>query len=58
MTPVEFTLRFALSHFGVSTIIVGTRNPDHLRNNVEAARKGPLPADVLEETKRRLDEAF
>ena len=38
------------------TTIVGTANLDHLRANVEAARKGPLPADVHEEAVRRLDE--
>lgn len=52
---VEFTLRFTLSHPGLSTTIVGTRNPEHLRANLEAAKKGPLPAHVVAETKRRLD---
>jgi aryl-alcohol dehydrogenase-like predicted oxidoreductase len=40
MTRMEFTLRFTLSHPGLSTTIVGTRNPDHLRDNIEAAKKG------------------
>jgi aryl-alcohol dehydrogenase-like predicted oxidoreductase len=56
MSRMEFTLRFTLSHPGADTIIVGTRNPDHLRQNVEAAQAGPLPADVVAEAKRRLDE--
>ena len=53
-TRIEFTLRFTLSHPGLSTTIVGTRNPAHLRDNIRAAKKGPLPADVLAEAKRRL----
>ncbi|HWO74028.1 MAG TPA: aldo/keto reductase [Dehalococcoidia bacterium] len=55
MSRMEFMLRFTLSHPGLSTTIVGTKNPEHLRQNVEAAAKGPLPADVVAEAKRRLD---
>ena len=55
MSRMEFTLRFTLSHPGLSTTIVGTKNPDHLRDNIEAARKGPLPPDVVAEAKKRLD---
>jgi aryl-alcohol dehydrogenase-like predicted oxidoreductase len=56
-TRIEFTLRFTLSHPGLSTTIVGTRNLEHLRDNIRAAKKGPLPADVLTEAKRRLAKA-
>ncbi|MBO0834165.1 MAG: aldo/keto reductase [Actinobacteria bacterium] len=54
MSRMEFMLRFTLSHPGLSTTIVGTANIDHLRANVEAAQKGPLPADVYESAKDRL----
>ena len=57
MTRMEFMLRFTLSHPGLSTTIVGTKNPDHLRDNIEAAKRGPLPADVLAEAKKRLEAA-
>jgi aryl-alcohol dehydrogenase-like predicted oxidoreductase len=57
MTRVEFMLRFTLSHPGLSTTIVGTSNPDHLKTNVENAMKGPLPAEMVAEAKRRLDAA-
>jgi aryl-alcohol dehydrogenase-like predicted oxidoreductase len=50
-------LRFTNSHPGMSTNIVGTKNPAHLRANVEAARRGPLPDEVYQEAKRRLDAA-
>lgn len=52
---MEFMLRFTLSHPDLDTTIVGTANPTHLRQNIEAARKGPLASDVVEEAKRRLD---
>ncbi len=54
---MEFTLRFTLSHPGLTTTIVGTKNPDHLKDNIEAATKGPLPEAVLSEAKRRLEAA-
>jgi aryl-alcohol dehydrogenase-like predicted oxidoreductase len=38
----------------VSSAIVGTGNPEHLRANVAAASRGPLPADVYAEAKGRL----
>jgi aryl-alcohol dehydrogenase-like predicted oxidoreductase len=50
----EFILRFTLSHPDLHTTIVGTLNPEHLASNVAAARKGPLPPDVMAEAKRRL----
>ncbi|MBO0714908.1 MAG: aldo/keto reductase [Acidimicrobiales bacterium] len=54
MDRMTFMLRFTLSHPDLSTTIVGTSSPDHLRANLEAAAAGPLPADVYAEAKRRL----
>jgi aryl-alcohol dehydrogenase-like predicted oxidoreductase len=56
MSRLEFVLRFTLSHPGLSSTIVGTANMEHLRSNVAIAEKGPLPADLYEEAKRRLAE--
>jgi aryl-alcohol dehydrogenase-like predicted oxidoreductase len=53
----EFVLRFTLTHPDVHTTIVGTADPGHLAANLAAARKGPLPADVYAEAKRRLSSA-
>ena len=50
-----FILRYTLAHPHVHTTIVGTLNPDHLRENLETARRGPLSPDVYSEVKRRLD---
>jgi len=53
MSTMEFVLRFTLSHPGLSTTIVGTANPAHLATNIVTAEKGPLPADLYEEAKKR-----
>ena len=55
--PSAFMLRFTLAHPDIDTIIVGTTDMEHLGENVETVRRGPLPADVYAEAKRRLDEA-
>jgi aryl-alcohol dehydrogenase-like predicted oxidoreductase len=54
MSRYEFVLRFTLSHPSLSSTIVGTANLEHLASNVAIATKGPLPADLYEEAKRRL----
>jgi aryl-alcohol dehydrogenase-like predicted oxidoreductase len=51
----EFLIRFALSHPGISTMIVGTRNLEHLAANIQAAAQGGLTAATYKEAKRRLD---
>jgi aryl-alcohol dehydrogenase-like predicted oxidoreductase len=53
-TSMEFILRFTFSHPDMDTNIVGTINPAHLQDNINALLKGPLPPDVYEEAKRRL----
>ncbi len=53
-TRTGFLLRFTNSHPGMSTNIVGTKSPEHLRENVEAAARGDLPASTYEEAKKRL----
>jgi len=57
MTSMEFILRFTFTHPDLHTNIVGTINPAHLRHNVDVLKRGPLPADVYAEAKRRLDAA-
>jgi aryl-alcohol dehydrogenase-like predicted oxidoreductase len=56
MSRLEFTLRFTLSNSDLDTTIVGTRDAAHLQDNIAAAIKGALPADVIAEAKRRLDQ--
>ena len=50
-----FLLRFTLSHPHCDTTIVGTLQPEHLRENVAAAERGRLAEDVYEEAKLRLE---
>ena len=54
MPRMEFVLRFTLSHPGLSSTIVGTANLAHLRGNIAVAERGPLPADLYVEAKKRL----
>ncbi|QEO09458.1 aldo/keto reductase [Protaetiibacter larvae] len=56
-TTAGFLLRFAITHPGVTTVIVGSADSSHIAANAHAAARGPLPADVYAETVRRLDEA-
>jgi aryl-alcohol dehydrogenase-like predicted oxidoreductase len=50
---MEFMLRFTISNPDMSTTIVGTANPAHLKANVAAAAKGPLSRDLYEAARRR-----
>jgi aryl-alcohol dehydrogenase-like predicted oxidoreductase len=56
-TRSAFLLRYTISHPQMHTTIVGTKNPEHLMENVKAAQAGPLPASVYAEAKKRLDAA-
>jgi aryl-alcohol dehydrogenase-like predicted oxidoreductase len=53
-TPTEFVLRYTLSTPSMTTTIVGTSNVEHLRANLAAAARGPLPPDVVAEATRRV----
>jgi aryl-alcohol dehydrogenase-like predicted oxidoreductase len=54
MSATEFMLRFTITSPHMHTTIVGTLNPAHLLQNVAAVLKGPLPASMYNEAKRRL----
>lgn len=56
-TRTGFLLRFTNSHPGMSTNIVGTKNPEHLKDNVRDAARGTLSPEVYAEAKKRLDAA-
>ena len=43
----ELALRYILSEPAVSTAIAGMRNRAHVTQNLAAAAKGPLPADLI-----------
>lgn len=50
----SFLLRLTLSNPNISTIIVGTKNINHLTENVKTALNGRLSSDVYEEANQRL----
>ena len=52
-----FLLRFTLTHPHCHTTIVGTASRQHLEENIVTAMRGPLPPDIYEEAKARLDAA-
>jgi aryl-alcohol dehydrogenase-like predicted oxidoreductase len=51
----SFLLRFTLTHPHCHTTIVGTKRVEHLKENVAAAKKGPLAPDNYAEAKKRLE---
>ena len=53
MSPMEFMLRFTISHPDVHTTIVGTADHGHLVANVAAACAGSLPAVAYRDAKDR-----
>jgi aryl-alcohol dehydrogenase-like predicted oxidoreductase len=54
MSPIEFMLRFTLSHPALSSTIVGTSNIGHLAGNLAIAERGPLPPRLYEQARQRL----
>ncbi|HET7340416.1 MAG TPA: aldo/keto reductase [Methylomirabilota bacterium] len=47
-TLMEASIRFALAHEGISTVLVGTSEPAHLEAALAAVERGPLPPAALE----------
>jgi aryl-alcohol dehydrogenase-like predicted oxidoreductase len=52
MTLPQMALRFILSNPVVSTVIVGMRNPEHVRENLALSRAGPLEPELLAELRK------
>ncbi|HEY3782045.1 MAG TPA: aldo/keto reductase [Fimbriimonadaceae bacterium] len=48
MDMQELVVRFATHAPGVSTAIFGTANVDHFNKNIELAKKGPLPEELID----------
>ncbi|MBT3275643.1 MAG: aldo/keto reductase [Spirochaetales bacterium] len=56
-TPTSFLLRYTISHPGMHTTIVGTKNPNHLDDNLRAIEAGKLSDEVYEKAKKKLSAA-
>ncbi len=54
MTRAELILRFTISHPDCHTVIVGTCNDEHFRENLASVTKGPLPLEVCKEIEHRV----
>ncbi len=55
--PITMSLGFTFAHREISTAIVGTANPAHMRSNIEFVKSGAaIPEGVVEELHRRFDE--
>lgn len=52
MTLPEMALRFILGHRAVSTIIVGMRQPEHVRANLALSDEGALDAGLVEKLRK------
>jgi aryl-alcohol dehydrogenase-like predicted oxidoreductase len=48
-TLPDLAYRFVLAEAGISTVLVGTGDPEHLRDNLESFGRPPLSAAVLDE---------
>ncbi len=55
ISRIEFMVRFAIALPALDTTIIGTKSLAHLRENLAAAIKGPLPAEIVAEARRRLE---
>ncbi|MGW0809117.1 aldo/keto reductase [Nonomuraea sp. NPDC002799] len=53
-STMELLLRFILSHQDLHSVIVGSTQAAHVRANVAAAQKGPLPTEVYDALRQRL----
>ncbi len=55
--PIATSIGFTFAHPEISTAIVGTANPAHMRSNIELVESGAdIPSVVVEELHRRFDE--
>lgn len=52
ITMPELALRFILSNPDVSTVIPGMRKLSHVKSNVAAGERGPLPPELLEQVRK------
>ena len=53
---ILIALGFTFAHDAVDVAIVGTRNPDHMRANIELLDKLPLDSHVIDALHRRFEE--
>ncbi|MDA1189539.1 MAG: aldo/keto reductase [Chloroflexi bacterium] len=52
---ILMALGFVFAHSEVDVAIVGTRNPDHMRNNIALLDELPIPQQAVQELRNRWD---
>jgi Predicted oxidoreductases (related to aryl-alcohol dehydrogenases) len=57
-TRSDFLLRFAMSHPYITTCLIGSKNEEHIKANIAAARRGALPDRLYQEAKYRLEKPY
>jgi aryl-alcohol dehydrogenase-like predicted oxidoreductase len=53
----DFLIRYALTHPAIASVVIGSKNIHHVAENVKAAERGKLSAEIYMEAKKRLDYA-
>lgn len=53
-SKTSFLLRFSMSHPGVSSVVIGSKNVEHILDNIHAAERGILPDDIYQKAKDHL----
>ena len=54
-TRNDFLIRYAMSHPSLASVVIGTKDINHLAANIKVAERGKLSDEVYEEAKRRLN---
>ena len=54
-TRNEFLIRFAFTHPAVASVVIGTKNIEHLVEDVKMTARGKLSEEIYNEAKKRLD---
>ena len=49
---MELALRFTAWQDGVSVCITGSKNPDHIQQNIKFLRKGPLAEEIVQKIRQ------
>ncbi len=58
MPLIEFALRFTLSHPNISTAIVGSTNPEHIKTNCQISDGQKLPDTTIQKARQLFAEQF
>ena len=55
MSWAELAVRFSVFTYGVDCALIGSTNLEHIKTNLEAVKKGPLPNELREAIRQRFE---